>query len=372
MESIKRKLSAALSALIMLSAVNIAIAEEQAPITVFIDGNQLSFDVDPIIENDRTLVPMRAIFEELDAKISWDAENRIVEAVKGDNTIVVTIDDNIMLKNGEEILLDTPARIIDDRTLVPVRAVSEGLEADVEWDKDGKKVIITTQEDESLLPENEPEVTGESLSASELSQEDMELLTEGNIIRYSFEQYYMPAESIENAEQVSELMRSDENKFTEYVNNAWYSNAAAMILTVQLESETRYEISEIDGTETIDVIKELYGNLLKEMDIMPEDMFTVTYKELEDDKKMALITFNDTDALLACKYIGIVADKNNEVRYFTAETDILDNEHLYFCEVNLEGRGSIGLMDFDEDSFVGFIETVYENGLVLNGNNSEI
>ena len=94
-------------------------------ITVFVDGEQINFDVlDPVTENDRTLVPMRAIFEALGATVTWDETTQTARAVKDVNTIKITIDSNIMYKNEESIILDVPARMIEDRTLVPIRAVS--------------------------------------------------------------------------------------------------------------------------------------------------------------------------------------------------------------------------------------------------------
>ena len=68
-------------------------------ITVFVDGEQINFDVDPVTENDRTLVPMRAIFEALGATVTWDETTQTAIAVKDVNTIKITIDSNIMYKN---------------------------------------------------------------------------------------------------------------------------------------------------------------------------------------------------------------------------------------------------------------------------------
>ena len=67
-------------------------------ITVLLTENKLIFDVDPVTENDRTLVPMRAIFEALGATVTWDETTQTAIAVKDVNTIKITIDSNIMYK----------------------------------------------------------------------------------------------------------------------------------------------------------------------------------------------------------------------------------------------------------------------------------
>ena len=112
---------------------------------VFIDGTPLESDVYPKIENDRTLVPMRAIFESLGATIDWDGENRIVTATRDGITISLAIGSNTLYKNSEEIYVDVPAKIENDRTLVPLRVVSESLDCTVEWNKAERTVNIYTK-----------------------------------------------------------------------------------------------------------------------------------------------------------------------------------------------------------------------------------
>lgn len=110
---------------------------------VYIDGKRLEADVYPKIENDRTMVPLRAVFESLGAFVEWDGETRTVIAAKGENMILLQIGSNILYKNGEKIIIDVPAKIENERTLVPLRAVSEALECNVEWDGENRVVNIT-------------------------------------------------------------------------------------------------------------------------------------------------------------------------------------------------------------------------------------
>lgn len=117
-----------------------AVSEE---IRVELQGESLDFaDQKPIIENDRVLVPFRVIFEALEAEVSWDGDTKTVTAVKGGSTISITIGENKITKNGEEIEIDVPARIINERALVPIRVISESFENTVSWDGTNRIVEI--------------------------------------------------------------------------------------------------------------------------------------------------------------------------------------------------------------------------------------
>ena len=131
-------------------------------VTVTIDGNALRFPLqDPIIVDGRTLVPMRTIFEALGAQVQWIDENGVktVIATTADKTINMTIDSDKFYVNGEEKTLDVPAQLINDKTLVPIRAVSESLGCIVDWVDESKTVIIKTSvpetEQDNTAPEQE-------------------------------------------------------------------------------------------------------------------------------------------------------------------------------------------------------------------------
>ena len=108
-------------------------AAEPTVITVQVDGQSLTLDQPPVIQDGRTLVPLRAIFEALGAWVVWDADAQSVTAEKHFNYISLTIGDNKLNINDTEKTLDVPAQIIDGRTMVPVRAISEAFGAKVEW-----------------------------------------------------------------------------------------------------------------------------------------------------------------------------------------------------------------------------------------------
>ena len=119
---------------------------ENQDVTVYINNQRIYFDKEPIIENNRTLVPMRRIFEELGAEVTWDNETQTAAAVRNGIEVKITIGSDVMYKNGEAIQLDAGARLIDDGyTFVPLRAVSEAFGCDVQWNEELQTVDIATK-----------------------------------------------------------------------------------------------------------------------------------------------------------------------------------------------------------------------------------
>ncbi len=111
---------------------------------VLLDGEPLSFDVPPAIEQGRVLVPMRAIFEALGADLEWDGVTRTVTAARGQTTVVLAIGSRTAFKDGAPVVLDIPAKIVGGRTLVPLRFVSEALGASVDWGAAAQTVTISS------------------------------------------------------------------------------------------------------------------------------------------------------------------------------------------------------------------------------------
>lgn len=128
-------------------------ARERIPVLV----NDLEIDCDqpPVIVGDRTLVPLRAIFEALGAAVYWDNDTRSVTATRGETTVLLIIGSMIMYKDGQPVYLDVPGQIINSRTMVPVRAVSESFGSDVYWDDNTRTVrVYTDAYQEPTDPEN--------------------------------------------------------------------------------------------------------------------------------------------------------------------------------------------------------------------------
>jgi len=120
-------------------------ADVEKPIQVFLDGKELQFsDAVPIIQNGRTLVPLRTIFEAMGATVEWDEATRTVKASTATTTVVLPIGSLAPTVNGLVWNIDVPAQIINSRTLAPLRFVGEALGGLVAWDSTARRVDITS------------------------------------------------------------------------------------------------------------------------------------------------------------------------------------------------------------------------------------
>lgn len=111
-----------------------------APVFINLNGNFI--ESYGRIENDRTLVPVRSIFENFGMTVSWLENMQKVIAVNQNNVIEMTVGEDHFYLNGNAISLDVPAQIYNARTLVPVRAIAEALNLSVEWDEGTRTVLI--------------------------------------------------------------------------------------------------------------------------------------------------------------------------------------------------------------------------------------
>ena len=110
---------------------------------VEVDGKAVKFeDQYPIIEDGRTLIPIRALSEALGAEVEWDGTLRCVYINKDGTSIELTIGRSDAYIDGMAYELDVAADIINDRTMVPLRFAAEALGCEVEWDGDARTVVI--------------------------------------------------------------------------------------------------------------------------------------------------------------------------------------------------------------------------------------
>ena len=114
----------------------------QKEIKILINGNELKVNQPPQIINGRTLVPMRAIFEALGAKVTWEDATKTAIGIKSSDEVRISIGKYEIIKNNNSIPIDVPAQLINDKTMVPVRAVAESFNAKVDWIEDERTVMI--------------------------------------------------------------------------------------------------------------------------------------------------------------------------------------------------------------------------------------
>lgn len=100
-------------------------------------------DQAPIIEDGRTLIPVRALSQTLGARVAWDGESRRAEISKNGNTIIIPADETTAYVNGDAEQLDVPARILNGRTMVPLRFAAEAFGLTVSWDENTRTVELS-------------------------------------------------------------------------------------------------------------------------------------------------------------------------------------------------------------------------------------
>jgi len=112
-------------------------------IAVLIGGRYVQYDVPPITEASRTLVPFRLTLEALNATVGWDDATQTVTATRGQIVVRLTVGENYAYVNGNAVALDVPARIVSDRTLVPLRFMAENLGFNADWNPQTQTITIT-------------------------------------------------------------------------------------------------------------------------------------------------------------------------------------------------------------------------------------
>ena len=113
-------------------------------ITIYVNEEMLQCNAAPYIENGRTMVPMRKIFEALGAKVDWEGTTHTITATKDNIEIILQINNLKMKNNGVDENLDVAPIIVGGITFVPVRAVSQSLKANVEWLGHNQSVYINS------------------------------------------------------------------------------------------------------------------------------------------------------------------------------------------------------------------------------------
>ncbi|MDO5301895.1 MAG: copper amine oxidase N-terminal domain-containing protein [Tissierellia bacterium] len=127
--------------------------EAQEPsITITLNGEKVPTDVPPILKNDRTLVPIRFISQALDHPVRWDQKSKTVY-ILGPNLVELTVNEKTMTVDGKAIPLDVAPILHQDRTMVPLRAISEAFNIHIQWDQPSRTVLLMTDPYGKLPPE---------------------------------------------------------------------------------------------------------------------------------------------------------------------------------------------------------------------------
>lgn len=116
---------------------------KSSDIRVIIDGKQVAFDVKPQAINGRIMVPMSSIFRELGLTVNWDSTTKTAQGTNEDMSIIFTIGSNKALVNGQEQILDAPARAINNKTMIPLRFLSENMGYNIVWIQSSNLILMS-------------------------------------------------------------------------------------------------------------------------------------------------------------------------------------------------------------------------------------
>ncbi|MHB8997109.1 MAG: copper amine oxidase N-terminal domain-containing protein [Armatimonadota bacterium] len=134
----------------------LAMTSSMAVTQVELNGRPVALSVDPIQVVNRTMVPMRSIFEALGASVQWTSSTQTVLAVRDATRVQLTIGELAAMVNGQYVALDVPAMIYRGSTMVPLRFVSESLGADVRWNEATQTVSMFTSDTPNGTPVTDP------------------------------------------------------------------------------------------------------------------------------------------------------------------------------------------------------------------------
>lgn len=163
------KLIASLLAVSLLAFPVVQVSADEN-ISLTVNGEKVETQVPPTIIDGRTMVPVRDIFEACGAKVNWDANTKTITGEKGNTTVVMQIDSNMLFINEDVTEMDATPVIIDGRTLAPARYVAESFGGIVDWDAENKVVIIDVTDDEEVT-ETTTEETTQSTTVTEETTE---------------------------------------------------------------------------------------------------------------------------------------------------------------------------------------------------------
>ena len=120
-------------------------AMAQETIMVTVDGNNVVFtDVQPMMREGRVFVPVRGVFEYMQADVKWDEINRHVVAKRGEDTVTLPLGSDKAILNGAEIMMSDKPFMERGRVMVPLRFISETLHSKVTWLESKRLVQIDT------------------------------------------------------------------------------------------------------------------------------------------------------------------------------------------------------------------------------------
>lgn len=389
----KRLIGFLTAAVIALRCVTTVIAED-SEITVIIDGERMGFEVEPIIENDRVLVPMRAVFEKLGAEVEWRDDIKTVYAAKAlDDSVQKTVtlkigDDKMQVRevkadgDAAEVLsdktaeLDATARISGDRTLVPLRAVSEAFGCEVSWDAASKTVTISQTPKE--IPEETQTPTPVTVTDDYVSAFMSQLPEDKNIVVSPFSlktAMIMTANGATGETQKEILTAFDEENIEEY--NSAYKELAARLNnsddgevsianSLWFNSDCYKDVQNADFSESFkNTVSDIYGGAAEKVTNENSIEAVNEWTENATNGKIQNLLSEDSREYLLC-LVNAIYMKADWASPFTKESTYKDTfTDINGQETEIDFMHQTSRFGYYENGGVKVIRMPYKNGLSM-------
>lgn len=151
----KRKIALALATVMTMSAMSLSAFADDSNVNLQLNGEAVVSDQPAVIVNGRTMVPVRVVAEALGCEVKWDADTKTAVFVKDGVEASLTIGAAVLnISDGNvtaPVEIDSPAVIINGRTMVPIRFLSDTFDCDVEWDGETKTVNVVSKYVEDVV-----------------------------------------------------------------------------------------------------------------------------------------------------------------------------------------------------------------------------
>ncbi|HEX3010801.1 MAG TPA: N-acetylmuramoyl-L-alanine amidase, partial [Syntrophomonadaceae bacterium] len=256
-------------------------------IKVYLDKKSLTFEVPPVIENNRTLVPLRAIFEAMGATVEWQQENNRAVAVKGDTTVILPLNSTHPTINGVKQTIDVPAKVVSQRILAPLRFVGEAFGGQVTWDQANLTVKMTSPvaEEPVELPALSLSRTWDSTGVKIIMGSDQTLNAKktisGNTISYEFTNFKITGST--SISQVAGITAAAAAQGSNVIVNV--NIPAGLKYQTSTENNGQKEVVTIPNAIT-SVTRDTFGSGGEKISIKAISSFT--YTSDQDDTRMQI------------------------------------------------------------------------------------
>lgn len=303
----KKFISLVLAVSLAISSM-ICVSAADEGIRVYLEGSKINFDVPPQTINDRTMVPIRAIFEAMGANVDWDDITQTAISTKDSTTVKMTLNSTTEYINDTAYTMDVTPVIINGRTLAPARYVAEAFGYYVNWDEMTQSVLISKKPNFDIsqvkdgtrkhpykfgdtirinvfeIGATEPRATFDITLKGILSPEEMDQkINNSDYYTYSEDKYYLNCDvsliyyEADSTYNFSDMLIMDQNFVTSSGTTQnifnWYRDPSKFTLLELFEGDSSecyipIDISELSGGETVDyfTITTLVGNGSYSMD----------------------------------------------------------------------------------------------------------